>query len=226
MPSLRKTCECCGRITMNTRFCTRSCFVKWRRGKPFPTIRGGNGSGPTKPQAMLWKALTDGWWTMEYIVGLTPKRLGYPTHYKLDLAHPIQKIAIEIDGGKHNTLRQQALDRKKDEKLRELGWRVLRLKNKQVLSMSSTLGGLEELPFYCRKKLHVAVQIAKHQEPVEREFAPGASSYDVMSTQLPHCVVRHPCRRKPDRHGRRCRLVRAHEVFEGEKLVGLQLQRG
>ena len=78
MPSLRKTCECCGRITMNTRFCTRSCFVKWRRGKPFPTI-----SSTTKEADQLrskcYSFLPTCGLMMKYIV-IDPE-VRYPTHY-------------------------------------------------------------------------------------------------------------------------------------------------
>lgn len=43
------------------------------------------------------------------------------------------KLAIEADGGSHNSIERQAQDAKKDELLRSLGWTVLRFTNQQIL---------------------------------------------------------------------------------------------
>lgn len=48
--------------------------------------------------------------------------------FRLDLAYPEQKIAIEYDGDWHRTdQRRFQLDRRKDDVLHELGWRVVRV---------------------------------------------------------------------------------------------------
>jgi hypothetical protein len=97
-----------------------------------PSVRGGNGKGPTAPQLALACALG---WPMEQIVptraGRTnPDRL--PRHYKLDIANPTLRVAIEVDGGSHCGEERKAQDRKKDSFLRSIGWTVLRFSNREV----------------------------------------------------------------------------------------------
>jgi very-short-patch-repair endonuclease len=60
---------------------------------------------------------------------------GYPSHYKIDIAEPKQKIAIEVDGNSHHS--RKALDTKKDAKLRSLGWIVLRFWNRDILTWNA-----------------------------------------------------------------------------------------
>lgn len=93
-----------------------------------PTVRGGNGHGMTVPERLMSEA-----------TGLTPHTVtthrrpeGYPTHYKLDLADPAVKLAIEIDGGSHKSLKVRAADARKEEFLNGLGWTVLRFSNSEV----------------------------------------------------------------------------------------------
>lgn len=104
-----------------------------------PSARGGNGTGLTKAQKMLADALG---WSIEVAVKTAPhlppgrrrayqKAHGYPTCYKVDIADPFFKIAIEVDGESHNGLRA-AMDQKKAECLKGLGWKVLHLTNKQI----------------------------------------------------------------------------------------------
>lgn len=95
-----------------------------------PLVRGGNGTGPTRPQLMLAAALGDGW-LMECPVRLGPKRPGHPTVYKVDIGHPERMVAVEVDGASHVGLRREA-DTRKDMRLLELGWRVLRFSNERV----------------------------------------------------------------------------------------------
>lgn len=104
-----------------------------------PQNRGGNGHGPTMAQEMLAKALG---WPMEVAIPTAPyapagkkrlhqKKHGYPTCYKVDIANPDKKIAVEVDGASHVGSRVIA-DQKKAECLKELGWKVLRLSNRQI----------------------------------------------------------------------------------------------
>jgi hypothetical protein len=97
-----------------------------------PSILGGNGRGPTKPQALLAEVLGEAW-TMEYAVPLGGRFLGYPTNYKLDLALPSLRIGIEVDGSSHHTIKGKERDAKKDAKLASLGWTVLRFSNRAIL---------------------------------------------------------------------------------------------
>lgn len=75
-------------------------------------------------------------WPMEVVIrtGYSGREgAGYPSHYKADLAHEGLKIAVEIDGRSHSSLKRQAQDAKKERFLRGLGWTVLRFTNEEVL---------------------------------------------------------------------------------------------
>ena len=111
-----------------------------------PMIRGGNGKDMPLPQKLL--AIRLGWVT-EFIVPTSKKRIsGYPTHYKIDIANKLLKIAIEIDGNSHFALFRKIQDRRKDEFLKSLGWIVLRFRNNDVLknieSCLSTISSVVE----------------------------------------------------------------------------------
>lgn len=99
-----------------------------------PKIQGGNGRGLTIPQKSLLDELTKRGLTPipEYVIPTRMRPLGYPTHYKIDLALPELKIAIEIDGGSHGSLKVQEADRRKTAFLTGCGWHVLRFTNQQA----------------------------------------------------------------------------------------------
>ena len=99
-----------------------------------PKIRGGNGRGPTNPQLILWSLLGRDPWIMEFIVRTKKVIPDVPNHYKIDLAMPDCRLAIEIDGMSHSALLAQERDAKKDHALTLLGWRVLRFTNDQVMN--------------------------------------------------------------------------------------------
>ena len=99
---------------------------------PAKPWQGGNGRGPSPAQSALHKALGG---KMEFVVltrGL-PQESHYAHCYKIDLAFPETGLAVEIDGSTHSTEAQKTLDRKKEEALGLLGWKVLRVSNRQVL---------------------------------------------------------------------------------------------
>jgi hypothetical protein len=96
-----------------------------------PPIQGGNGKPIPVPQQML--ACVLGWQTELAVCTNQPKGCGYPTAYKIDIGEPTLKVAIEVDGGSHCSKVRQAQDRKKEELLIGLGWKVLRFSNKQVM---------------------------------------------------------------------------------------------
>jgi hypothetical protein len=91
-------------------------------------------------------------WIAEYIVPTRSRQSGLPTHYKLDLAQPQYKIAIEIDGGSHHALAARQRDRKKQGFLVSAGWSLLRFSNEDVMTnlkrcvrvVSSTISRLKE----------------------------------------------------------------------------------
>ena len=75
-------------------------------------------------------------WRAEFPLSLGPRTPGYPTHYKIDLALPERKIAVEVDGFSHGSRRDQ--DEKKEAKLRSLGWIVLRFSNRDILTWKAS----------------------------------------------------------------------------------------
>ena len=103
-----------------------------------PKERGGNGTGLTKTQNMVVQALGYPWLTEVIICTLKSSKQGYPHHYKLDIANKELMIAIELDGRSHGALKRQMQDQKKDALLRSLGWKVLRLKNEEAMSLCTT----------------------------------------------------------------------------------------
>jgi very-short-patch-repair endonuclease len=102
-----------------------------------PKIRGGNGMGLSKPQEMMLKALGEGW-IAEHVITTKLRNLGYPHHYKIDLANPDLMIAIEVDGRSHCALERKAQDRRKDEFLASQGWSVFRLSNQKAIKLCTT----------------------------------------------------------------------------------------
>lgn len=102
------------------------------RGRTF-LARGGN-SQPTTPQILLADALG---LPMEYAIPTAPvagKFPSLPHNYKVDIADPETKIAIEVDGRTHRQPKWKFFDRRKTEILNALGWQVIRFTNEQVLT--------------------------------------------------------------------------------------------
>jgi hypothetical protein len=100
-----------------------------------PPVQGGNGRGLSDPQRCLLSALGVGW-VAEYVVPTgVPRRneQHLPTHYKVDVAYPERRWAIEVDGSSHSALAAQARDQKKDRFLVGCGWRVLRVSNQRIV---------------------------------------------------------------------------------------------
>lgn len=101
-----------------------------------PIIQGGNGRGATVSQLSLYNELSkiDDSFCMEYIE-LTKgykKEFNTPYHYKIDIASAIHKIAIEVDGVSHKSLKVKECDKRKKTVLTLKGWKVLRLSNSQI----------------------------------------------------------------------------------------------
>jgi len=97
----------------------------------FRGVRGGNGAGPTVPEQALMAELGDGWVWQYAIPTGKPRGQGYPTSYKVDIAKPGCKLAIEVDGESHRPRR--AHDEKKDRLLESLGWTVVRVPNRRAV---------------------------------------------------------------------------------------------
>ena len=97
-----------------------------------PPIRGGNGTGPSPMEKRLLDALPSGWVSNLAVPTKQPRASGYPGHYKIDVAHPESKIAVEVDGMSHGLRIRQEQDAKKQAFLESLGWCVLRFTNAEV----------------------------------------------------------------------------------------------
>jgi len=102
------------------------------KGRTFLS-RGGN-STITVPQLMLSKMLN---LPVEYPIKTKDVKHLFPSLpncYKVDLAIPELKIAIEVDGQTHKLKKWKYLDKRKTEVLNALGWSVLRFWNQEVLT--------------------------------------------------------------------------------------------
>jgi hypothetical protein len=96
-------------------------------GRPY-----GNGRSPTPAEARLLAAFPQ--MRHEFIVPTGMGRgSGYPTHYKIDIADPVRRIAIEIDGSSHSSPARRMADMRKSSFLTALGWKLIRLSSRQVL---------------------------------------------------------------------------------------------
>lgn len=86
-------------------------------------------------------------WVMQYSIGMGVgcRKKGYPPAYKVDLALPALKLAIEVDGQSHKMASRAAQDLKKQQALSEKGWTILRFWNHEVLNdTESCLRAVEE----------------------------------------------------------------------------------
>lgn len=104
----------------------------------FNKIKGGNGRGPTLAEEVLLKALGDGW-VYSHVVktGDAPQhgRGNRPSHYKIDVANPDLKVAVELDGHSHRGAEE--IDQKKTRFLESRGWTVFRIPNRQAIQSTS-----------------------------------------------------------------------------------------
>ena len=99
--------------------------------------RGGNGT-LSEPQKLLLQELGDGW-IPEFPVTvpwINPERkINRLSHtYKVDIGNPILKVAIEVDGKAHSYKSVQQSDLKRTERLEEVGWKVFRFTNKEIMT--------------------------------------------------------------------------------------------
>jgi len=109
-----------------------------RRIRHRPILRGGNGKLLPIPQLALLHGLGPGWEAEHVVTTGVPPGNGIPRHYKLDLANPQMRLAIEMDGFTHQTHRVRAADLRKLIFLVERGWSVLHLSNQLALRLYST----------------------------------------------------------------------------------------
>jgi very-short-patch-repair endonuclease len=129
----------------------REQYGTWNKGIPWPEemrskmseshkrldhshLNGGNGTGGSWAENLL-RTMLPPQFQQEYIFREIKKSEGYPTHYKIDFADPVNKIAIEVQGQSHSTVLGKMRDEKKRLLLEERGWKVFYITNKEVASM-------------------------------------------------------------------------------------------
>ena len=103
------------------------------RSQGFPQLNKGNGHPLPVPVLILAQALG---WITEFPVSTGPggRERGYSTNYKIDIAEPSLKIAVEVDGEGHKASISRRRDALKDAFLESEGWTVVRVTNKEVLA--------------------------------------------------------------------------------------------
>jgi len=97
-----------------------------------PSIRGGNGTGPTAAEQLLLNAFPKAKNNYPIRTGMKAGS-GYPTCYKVDLGFPGIRLAIEADGNSHKLMERREQDVKKTEFLTRIGWIVMRFTNKRIM---------------------------------------------------------------------------------------------
>lgn len=79
----------------------------------------------------------------EPVVNLTVRAPGTGEEFRLDLSYPQLRLAIEYDGFWHSTdRRRHRRDRRKDDVLHELGWRIVRASDQDLRTPRDFLGRL------------------------------------------------------------------------------------
>lgn len=105
--------------------------LKRSREKHGVEFKGGNGQEPVNIIRELSKVLTPLGFVRELVIKTREHQTTHkpPPCYKVDFGNVESKIAIEVDGPKHRSFKQLALDKKKQEVLENLGWEVQRIKH-------------------------------------------------------------------------------------------------
>lgn len=98
-----------------------------------PSVRGGNGTGPTAAEKLLLDMFHPHAKNNYAVTTGQKAGSGYPTHYKVDVAFPEFKIAVEADGSSHRMAGRPEQDVKKTNCLTTLGWTVLRFTNQRIM---------------------------------------------------------------------------------------------
>jgi very-short-patch-repair endonuclease len=90
--------------------------------------RQGLRNNPTQAEVILWQALRKG-----QLHNRKFRRQQSIENYIVDFYCPAEKLIIELDGSPHALASVGEADAKRDARLREMGFKVLRIENKYVL---------------------------------------------------------------------------------------------
>jgi hypothetical protein len=136
---------------MRSKVCSNKVSAALKASGHCPKVRGGNGTGPSKAEWQLIRMFPEAQWNFGIKTGKW-NGSGYPPCYKVDLAFPDIKLAIEADGSSHtNWNGRKAKDRKKEKFLAGLGWTVLRLSNKTILDFKQQRFVMDSVRFTISK---------------------------------------------------------------------------
>jgi len=91
-------------------------------------------AAPSPPEQLLWAALTNG------KLGVSFRRQVPVAGYICDFVCASRRLVVEVDGAHH--VRRRGADARRDECLRRLGYRVLRLEARVVLRQLGDAVGL------------------------------------------------------------------------------------
>jgi len=95
-------------------------------------------NNPTEAETLLWNHLSS-------IKGVRFKRQHPILYFIADFYCHKAKLIIEVDGGYHTIPEQYLYDKNRDNELSELGLKVIRFTNEQVLfDIENTLHGIEK----------------------------------------------------------------------------------
>lgn len=86
-------------------------------------------NNPTIPEARLWSVLKE-----RQINGRKFRRQHSIEDFVVDFYCPAEKLVIELDGEIHKNIGAQAADFERDKRLKDLGFKVLRIKNEQLIN--------------------------------------------------------------------------------------------
>lgn len=131
--------------------------LKWMKENPEKTAwRQSNMSYPEK---IFFEKIKQLKWDKKYLIVL--EKSVYP--YFIDFAFENEKVAIEIDGPQHLQVDRLESDFKKDNLLKENGWRVIRITAKKIISnLDSVIIEIEK--FLCSDVQYTNVGILKENK--------------------------------------------------------------
>lgn len=99
----------------------------------------------TPAEATLWNALRG-----RQLAGAKFRRQAHICGWVVDFACMAARLVVEVDGGVHDTDEQRRRDTARDAWLAHNGWRVLRIRNEELVDLQAVLGrvagALRELP--------------------------------------------------------------------------------
>lgn len=125
-----------GKVHCGTVECARA-SDQIKRDRISAALRGRNIGG--KHGWMLTEIVTrqeralDPWFTKRGWISQYPVKPGMPWKFwRLDFAHPALMLNVEIDGSAHDKPARRTRDETRDARMKELGWRVLRVRAEDV----------------------------------------------------------------------------------------------